>query len=489
MTISRLRLLAALLPAVLLAQSAPDPNPPSEPASILDRVTEPMTAEKANLPTLFHTIGKTYGVTITVDPNVKGTVLLRFNGGTLRQLLQTLLDSNDLFMESHDGMIAIKRTRVEFYFIEYPQIARSASSSTSVSLSPNQNNGLNGFTGVGGAAVLPNYGTSNGVGSLGGVGSSGSTSFSIAEKSDDSFWSSIESDIKTQKTEEEKISPNRFSGIVAVETTLRRHQFWKDYFKLLNERINAQVLVEVRIDEVTLNSAHKLGIDWTQVQTSLGQSVTVGPVTTTTAITNLGAAALPNNTVLGNFSAGKLSAVFTALQQQGEVKMITKPSLRLLNNQKGFVKVGEDRTFWSLYSNVSINQPGVGTPQTTTQDVYQGQQQTFGVVLPVTAQIGRDDWVTLVLEPARTQLNGVDTAPDHTRTSPQTGDQSISTMVRLRDGESSVLGGLVTKATAQQANSIPVLNKIPWLGRLARTDAQSETLNELIMTVTVRIIR
>ena len=489
MTLRPIRLFAAFLPAVLAAQNAPDLGSPSEPSSVLDHVVAPLTAENANLPTLFHTIGKTYGVTITVDPNVKGTVLLRFNGGTLRQLLQTLLDSNDLFMEDHAGTIAIKRSRVEFYFIEYPQIARSASSSTSVSLSPNQNTGLGGYTGVGGPSVLPNYGTPNAVGAIGGTGSSGSTSFSIAEKSEDSFWGSIEADIKTQKTEEENISPNRFSGIVAIETTRRRHQFWKDFFKLLNERINAQVLVEVRIDEVTLNSAHKLGIDWTQVQTAIGQAGTVGPITTTTAITNLGAAPLPNNTVLGNFSAGKLSAVFTALQQQGEVKMVTKPSLRLLNNQKGFVKVGEDRTFWSLYSNVSINQPGVGTPQTTTQDVYQGQQQTFGVVLPVTAQISRDDWVTLVLEPARTQLNGVDTAPDHTRTSPQTGDQSISTMIRLRDGETSVLGGLVTKANAKQANSIPGLNKIPWLGRLARTDAQSETLNELIMTVTVHIIR
>lgn len=489
MVIFSLRLLASLIPVALSAQGVPDPGAAPEPPSVLDRATESMTSERANLSTLFHTIGKTHGVTVVVDPNVKGTVSLRFNGGTLRQLLQTLLDANDLFMEEHGGTIAIKRFRVEFYFIEYPQIARSASSSTSVSLSPNQNSGLSGFSGVGGPAALPNYGTPNGVGPMGGLSSSGSTSFSIAEKSEDSFWSSIESDIKTQRTEEEKISPNRFSGIIAVETTLRRHQFWKDYFKLLNERINAQALVEVRIDEVTLNRAHQLGIDWTQVQTSIGKAVDVGPIKTTTVVTNLGAATLPNNTVLGNFSAGKLSAVFTALQQQGAVKMITKPSLRLLNNQKGFVKVGEDRTFWSLYSNVSINQAGVGAPQTTTQDVYQGQQQTFGVVLPVTAQIGRDGWVTLVLEPARTQLNGVDTAPDHTRTSPQTGDQSISTMIRLRDGESTVLGGLVTKAEAKQANSIPVLNKIPWLGRLARTEARSETLNELIMTVTVHIIR
>ena len=257
-----------------------------------------------------------------------------------------------------------------------------------------------------------------------------------------------------------------------------------------NERINAQVLIEVRIEELTLNRAHKLGVDWTQVKTALGDTpATAGSFSTSTAISALAGATLPNNTLVGNFSSGKLSAVITALQQQGELKTITKPSLRLLNNQKGFVKVGEDRTFYSLFSNVTINQAGVVTPQTTTQNVYQGQPQTFGVVLPVTAQISRDGWVTLVMEPARTQLNGVDTSPDNTQTSPDTNNETISTMLRLRDGESAILGGLVRDTESKQTNGLPFLSSIPFLGRLARTDAATSTKNELIVTVSVHIIK
>ena len=475
------------------AESPPEAAPASAASSsdidaIMDRPVQPMTAEKANLAALFYTIGKTYGITVTVEPNVSGTALLRFNGGTLRQLFKTLLDAHDLFMEQHDGRLTIKRTKTEFYFIEYPEISRSASSSTSVSLSPSRNSGASGYTGIGGPAMLPG----NGVTGLNGLptnGASGSTSFSISEKSDDSFWSSVENDLKAQKQEDEKISANRFSGIVAIETTLRRHEFWRDYLRLLNERINAQVVVEVRIDNVTLNHAHKLGVDLSQIQTAIGGSTTIGPITTTTSISNLGGAPLPQNTLIGNFASGKLSAVLTALQQQGEIHTIAKPSIRLLNNQKGFVKVGEDRTFYSLFSNVSISQPGLGAAQTTTQNIYQGQQQTFGVVLPVTAQIARDGWVTLVLEPARTQLNGISTSPDNTQTSPDTGDQSISTMLRLRDGESTMLGGLVTKTESKQTNGIPFLSSLPWLGRLTRTDASSGIMDELIVTVSVHVIK
>jgi type II secretory pathway component GspD/PulD (secretin) len=466
-----------------LAPAPAEAAPPNGLDAMLDRPAQAMTAEKANLAALFYAIGKTYGITVTVDPNVSGTALLRFNGGTLRQLLGTLLDSHDLFMEQHDGVLTIKRTKTEFYFIEYPEIARSASSSTSVSLSPSRSSGAGGFTGIGGNTVLP------GSGAAASTGTTGSTSFSISERSDDSFWTSVESDLKEQKQEEEKVSTNRFSGIVAVEATYRRQGFWRDYIKLLNERINAQVVVEVRIDNVTLNHAHKLGVDLSQIQTAIGGSTTVGPAATATSISNLGGSPLPQNTLIGNFASGKLSAVLTALQQQGEIRTIAKPSIRLLNNQKGFVKVGEDRTFYSLFSNVSISQPGAGSSQTTTQNVYQGQQQTFGVVLPVTAQISRDGWVTLVLEPARTQLNGISTSPDNTQTSPDTGDQSISTMLRLRDGESTMLGGLVTKTESKQTNGIPLLGSLPWLGRLARTDAASGTMDELIVTVSVQVIK
>jgi len=492
MKIARLLLLACTVSVFAGTASADAPDFPSLDA-VLDRPVKPLTAEKASLAALFYTIGRTYGVTIAVDPSITETALLRFNGGTLRQLLRTLLDTNDLFMESRDGVLYIKRTKTEFYFIEYAEISRSASSSTSVSLSPSQNSGIGGYTGIGGAAVLPNSGLNNGLNNANGqlgMGSSGSTSFSISEKSDDSFWTAIGDDIKTQKLENEKIAINRFSGIVTIETTLRRHEFWQHYIKLMNERINAQVLVEVRIEEITLNNAHALGVDWNQLQTAIGNSgTTIGPTSTSTAITSLAGATLPSSMLLGNFASGKLSAILTALQQQGSVNTVSKPSIRLLNNQKGFVKVGVDRTFYSLYSNVTINQSGVVTPQTTTQNIYQGQEQTFGVVLPVTAQISRDGWVTLILEPARTQLNGIDTSPDGTQTSPETGDQSISTMLRMRDGESAILGGLISNTVSKQTNGIPFLSSIPWLGHLAQTDASTTAKDELIVTVSVHVIK
>ncbi|MFI5337941.1 MAG: type II secretion system protein GspD, partial [Opitutales bacterium] len=399
-------------------------------------------------------------------------------------LIDSLLEANDLYSEQRDNFLYIRRTRTEFYLVEYPQINRSSSSSSSVSLSPTTQNVTPGGTGLTLNTGLASPGTPGNPTGL----TQDTTQFQITEKNEDTFWSGVENDLKAQILPDEKLVLNKFSGIVAIDTSRQRHAFWKEYLHLLNQRISAQVLVEVRLDEVVLNNAHKLGIDWTQVQSSLGGGNLIGPVGAATDLTAVATATLPGDTLLGNFSVGKLSAVFHALQQQGTLHTITKPSIRLLNNQKGFVKVGEDRTFWSLSSDVTVN-TGTTNGSTIAQTTYTGQRQTFGVVLPVTAQIGQDGWVTLVIEPARTQLNAIDTSPDGKQSSPVTGDQRISTMLRLRDNQSAILGGLNTERTGHESRRVPLLGDLPFLGRLARTEAETRETTELLVTISVKVIQ
>ncbi|WP_342751232.1 hypothetical protein OH491_27750 (plasmid) [Termitidicoccus mucosus] len=81
-------------------------------------------------------------------------------------------------------------------------------------------------------------------------GQQGLHSVSNFRKNEDTHWSGVENDIKSQVQKDEKIVLNKFSGMLTVDTTLKRHAFWKSYIERLNKRINAQVLIEVRIDEV-----------------------------------------------------------------------------------------------------------------------------------------------------------------------------------------------------------------------------------------------
>jgi type II secretory pathway component GspD/PulD (secretin) len=203
----------------------------------------------------------------------------------------------------------------------------------------------------------------------------------------------------------------------------------------------------------------------------------------------MGGTALPSPTLFGNFSTGKLSAALQALQTQGSMKLVTDGSVRLLNNQKGFIKVGDDKTFFSLSQTTSLSTTGATSGiGTGTQSFYTQERQTIGFVSPVTVYVGKDHRITLVLEPARTQLNGTDTSPDGTQTAPDINSSSIGTIVRLRDGESTILGGLVQTLNSGQTNGVPYLSSIPLVGQLAKTDATNNTRTELLITVSAHII-
>lgn len=462
---------------------APAPTPPAAPnldeSGPLDQPAAAATIEKPDLQTLFYAIARAYRLNITVRPDVKGPGLLRFNGGTLRDLLLSLTEPNDLYLEETPTGIAISRTKTEFYFVDYPAVTRTSSSSSSISLSPTTGSSYpsvyQGAT-LGNTNTNPN-GTSN---------TSDSTSLQIAEKSaEDSLWADISKEIQSNAKADDHVSLNKLTGILAIDTTRDRHNFWTRYIKLLNRRLNAQVMVELRIDQVHLDDSHKLGIDWSQINTAVeGANIAFEAKTD---VTSVGNAVLPSGTFKGNFSAGKLSAVIHALQQQGNVRNLAVASTRVLNNQKAFVKVGKDKTFYSVTSNISITQSS-DTPQTVTQDIYSKDRQTFGTVMPVYAQIGADGNVTLVLEPARTRLDGIDVSPNGKDQSPITDDQRVNTIVRLKDKETALIGGLTTEDTSTESRKIPFFGSLPLFGALARTDAKATSSTQLLFYVTVTVI-
>jgi type II secretory pathway component GspD/PulD (secretin) len=470
-------------------QSADEQLKSADPiASALRKEIAPWTFERTPIDAIFYAIGRAHKFNITVDPDVKGEALLRFNGGTLGDLVQNLLISNDLYMERVGNFLYIKKYRTEFYDVDYIEAERSSNSSSAVNMTPPQNNNASqGAYGTNTGAAMNQMGTMQ-FSTPGNTAGDAST-LSIQEKSKSTFWDTLEKDIQAQTVEGEKVALNPFQGTATIRATTFRHRFWREYFANTNERSNAQVQVEIRIFEIRLNKEHSLGVDWSQLATTIGDSAgnILGPVTTDTGIAGVSNTVLAPNTIVGNFSAGKLSGVVSALSEQGNLRTLSNPRLRLMNNQKAYVKVGDDKTFWSLYGNINSTNSSVGS-QTTTYDIYQSSRQTFGVVLPITAQISRDGWVTLVLEPAKTDLLGVDESPDGKQKSPNTTDKRIATIIRLRSDEATIIGGLTSEATGDMRRGVPLLSKLPLLGGLFRTDAKMAEQTEFLVTVAAHVI-
>ena len=117
------------------------------------------------------------------------------------------------------------------------------------------------------------------------------------------------------------------------------------YLATLGTTVQRQVEIEAKLYDVTLNDQFQLGLDWQQIIKSYGgqfqfiwQSDRDSPA---------GGVQLKENAFSMIFSNRNTSVVLSAMQEQGDVSVISQPRLRTLNNQTALIKVGTDTPFFS----------------------------------------------------------------------------------------------------------------------------------------------
>lgn len=443
---------------------------------VLDQKVPYYRVESMPVTKAFSALGRSFNVSFIVEPEAgAGVVSLEINGATLRDVVRGLTEPYGLFAEKNGQSFSIRRFRVVNYLIDYPQLTRSGSGSSSISLTGNR----------GGQT---NAGQGNSMAMTGQGGGGDTTSIQITGSNQNTFWSTIEAELKSMLSDGEHLVLNKFSGIAQISAPPRRQETIREFIDLMNHRINQQVIIDAKIVEVTLNDDNKLGIDWSQVSTRVG-GFALNRIATATNIAAMGGDNLPPDTFTASMASGKLSAVLKALAEQGEAKTVSQPRIRTLNNQTAMIKVGTDRVFFSLASSTVINQPGQGSGFATSQDVYSQNNVTIGTVLSVTPQVSANGSVTIDVLPALTRLESIETSPDNRQTAPNTQIKTASTIVRLKDGETAVIGGLIMESEGRVSRGIPYLSKIPGVGKAFRTDSTTKSRTELVIFLTAQVVQ
>ena len=194
---------------------------------------------------------------------------------------------------------------------------------------------------------------------------------------------------------------------------------------------------------------------------------------------------LPGNTLVANIGAGHITAIRRALEEQGSVKAVTVPRVTLMHNQTAVLNVSDTVTLFNITSSTSINQPGTGSsPFVSTQNTYGRDTQSFGTFFPVTCHISDDGYITVAIEPRRSRLTGIVHSPDNSQSGANSSDQSISTFVTLKSGQTAIIGGLVFDSEGTERSGVPVLSRLPGIGAAFRTDAKTTQHTELAIILT-----
>ena len=268
-----------------------------------------------------------------------------------------------------------------------------------------------------------------------------------------------------------------------------------------------QVVIEARIIEVQTNFARDMGVQWGAAHgttnrdnfTSAFGSTSTAPPSTSTPTGFIGSggqfSSQPNYAVnvpasgtagvLGalGLSFGKLSGDpflldlrISAGERNGKLKIVSQPKITTMNNNPATIHSG-------LTFKVKTTTTTTTTTATTTGTGL--EEVKTGIDLSVTPQISADDFILLNIVASKSE-------PDFGRSVdgiPGVSEKKASTSVLVKDGETTVIGGLYKSTSSDSENAIPYLSRIPILGWLFKSTSKASDNEELLVFITPRIVR
>jgi type II secretory pathway component GspD/PulD (secretin) len=231
-----------------------------------------------------------------------------------------------------------------------------------------------------------------------------------------------------------------------------------------------QVLIEVTI--VQVQRTHDLSLGISGQQTRKNNS---GGLDTTLKFASQ---ASPNDIVAlltGGKGAVSYALAINALQTRGDVKVLSLPVIIAQNNKQAVLNVGQNVPFVQVSQSAAI--VGTGLVQTI-------QYQSVGTTLTITPIINPDGYVNLTV--SQTDDNATN---DVQFNAPIISQRQASTQVFIRDGQTTVIGGLTDNTTSTTVSGIPILSRIPWIGGLLFGNTKKTvTANELYLFLTPHVV-
>lgn len=245
------------------------------------------------------------------------------------------------------------------------------------------------------------------------------------------------------------------------------------------DRPTPQVLIKVIFLEVTYNKGSDIGVSGIY-------SKTFGPGNIYTGMVNQTFSSLPGLAAAGtggaySVLASDFQATISAIAQAGRVEVLSRPSILARNNQQATITVGQRVP---LVTGVTYDNFGNQRNAVTYTDV--------GIILTVTPFITSDGMVEMVLAPEISSVaDSTVNISTGTNSVPATviNTRSADTVVVTPNGQTVIIGGLMSTRKTESTSKIPVLGDIPLLGAAFRRKVKNDEKTELMIFLTPTIVQ
>lgn len=237
-----------------------------------------------------------------------------------------------------------------------------------------------------------------------------------------------------------------------------------------------QVLIEATIVEVTLNDDLQYGLQWAFSDSRTNSGYTGQGQISGQDKGVLGGIARGFTYALSN-SLGQVRAVLNALATKSLIKVISSPSLMVLDNHTATINVGDQQP---IQTSVTSFVDNINASTSTIQ------YKDTGVNLVVTPSVNSGNVVTMQVDQTVTDVGStVATAGGQ----PTFLQRQISSKVAVRSGETIVLGGLIKDNKTNEKAGVPFLHDVPVVGNLFGTNGVKGSRTELLVVITPRVVR
>lgn len=464
------------------------------------------------------------GVNVVVHPEVTGTISLDLKDVTIADVLRVTRDIYGYEYKQDHGIYTIyaNALRTQVFHINYLDVQRVGVSDTAVLVGRAQSSGQNGSGNSGGnsgGSSGSSGDTANLLGMLesaeknkssgGGQGITPGSRVQTLNHTD--FWSGLRSTVTSiiggeGASRSVTISPQ--AGMIVVKALPSELSAVREFLERSELSVKRQVILEAKILEVRLSEGFEAGVNWGAIS---GQLTNAKNLVDGFAIGTDGSAEvnkfrnLKQAIILRDKDGGEtlqqidvreatgstfssllqiqdITKLLSLLETQGSVQVLSSPRVSTVNNQKAVIRVGSDEYFVTgISNNTTSNATSVSsTPNIELSPFFSG------IALDVTPQISEDGEVVLHIHPVVSDVTDQQknfTVGDQDFSLPLAlrGIRESDSIVKAKNGQVIVLGGLMQESKNKTDGKRPLLGDIPLVNSLFRTRNKASSKTELVI--------
>lgn len=262
-----------------------------------------------------------------------------------------------------------------------------------------------------------------------------------------------------------------------------------------NDKSKAEVVVDIELLQINSQKLRDLGVSLSSY--SIGQQLSIPSSTTSTGGTGTGGTGTTTTTTTpsgvrlsdlqfvnqSNWFLTLPSFTYNFIKQNTDAQLLAKPQLRISEGEKANLVIGDKVPIpLTTFNTQNAGNSGGIIPITSFQ------YQDVGIKIELEPRVHHNQEVTLKMKIEVSNLNG-NVAGSNGESQPIIGTRMIDSVIRLKDGETNFLAGLLRTDESTSDRGIPGLSEIPLLGRLFSDKHHEGARTDVILTMTPHIVR